>query len=330
MIASLLTFIPFERNKSNNSLDFSVLAPSNTTGTSNAIRTIDNKIIEETYLARDGHALHYRAINGTSKLTLILMHGSGSEGRYLLAPAKKLNALLGISVVIPDLRGHGKSHLSKRGDINYLGQFEDDLEDLNQHLANINPTDVKILAGHSSGGGLAIKYGGSAHNPFDGYLLLAPYLGYEAATIRPNSGGWVQVFTRRYIGLSMLNNVGITGLNYLPVLYFNRPALWNNDLQTEHYSYRLNESLSPQEHAINLQHNKKPILLLVGKNDEAFYADAFASIFKENAPHAEVTVLSNLKHLDLPSSDKAIKSISNWLSLTYKDALTKKAIDRYQ
>jgi hypothetical protein len=59
----------------------------------------------------------------------------------------------------------------------------------------------------------------------DRAVLLSPYLGHDAPTVKPNSGGWVKVAMTRIIGLSMLNNIGIKTLNNLPVLFFNRPKI---------------------------------------------------------------------------------------------------------
>jgi alpha-beta hydrolase superfamily lysophospholipase len=94
-----------------------------------------------------------------------------------------------VLVLIPDLRGHGESAQAGMGDVGYLGQLEDDLEDMHSALRSEYPDARMVLAGHSSGGGLAVKYGGGSLAQFDAYILLAPYLGYKAPTVRPNSGG---------------------------------------------------------------------------------------------------------------------------------------------
>lgn len=305
LIAFVLTCLPFKKSLPEESIDFGVLNP---------VRVSQDLYVEKNYVARDGEKLFYRYFQGNAKKVLILLHGSGSEGRYLLPLAERLSTSMGIKVVVPDLRGHGRSALSNLGDIEYLGQFEHDVEDLNKHLRGQFPNSTIVLGGHSSGAGLAVKYGGGEHLPFDGYLLLAPYLGYDAPTARPNSGGWVQVATRRYIGLTMFNRIGITLFNHLPVLYFNRPEKWNDSLQADSYSYRLNVSFSPQSYDQELQSNDKPILVLVGSDDESFYAEKFEPIFAEHAANATVRLVKNAKHLDLPDNEKAYKIMSEWLN----------------
>lgn len=307
-LASLLVCIPVRKQPVVDSLDFDVLNGK-----------ADNlQLSEQTYASRSGSELFYRFIAGKTNTILVLLHGSGAEGRYLLHPAQKLSIATEISVVIPDLRGHGRSAKKTLGDIDYIGQYEDDLEDLRLHLSQQYPNSSIILGGHSSGGGLAIKYAGGDRVAFDGYLLLAPYLGYRAPTVRPNSGGWVQVSTRRYIGLTMLNNVGIKLFNSLPVLFFNRPKEWSDPLQAESYSYRLNESFSPQAYEKNLQKNNKPVLVLVGADDEAFYAEKFEAVFSKNAPHALVKIIPKVKHLNLSNNEDTINIMSCWINSTYQ------------
>ena len=51
-------------------------------------------------------------------------------------------------------------------------------------------------------------------------MLLSPRLKYSAPTIGPDGDNWALPYTRRLIGLTMLNNVGIHWLNYVTVINF--------------------------------------------------------------------------------------------------------------
>ena len=308
LMAFTFVFLPIKRVQPEGGLDFDAIAQNDFSVTS---------INEQHYKARDNSKLFYRYIRGSSAETIVLLHGSGTEGRYLIPLAKKLNTELNITVIIPDLRGHGYSRGSTPGDINYLGQLEHDLEDLLSHIKSSYANAKVILAGHSSGGGLAVKYGGNNLNQFDGAILLAPYLGYQAPTVRKNSGGWVQVAKLRYAGLAMLNNIGITFLNHYQVLFFNRPTKVASELQLESYSYQLNESFSPQSYATDLSNYKSPMLLLVGELDEAFYPNEFKKVLEINAPHADFHLVKNTKHLNLPLSEEAAKLMQLWIIKSY-------------
>ena len=63
-------------------------------------------------------------------------------------------------VVVPDLRGHGASP-ERRGDVDYIGQMEDDIAALIE--TERLPGQAVILAGHSSGGGLVTRFAGGEH-----------------------------------------------------------------------------------------------------------------------------------------------------------------------
>lgn len=304
VVALSLTVIPVKRNIVEKSLHFEALTTENIQAD-----------IAQNYQARDGENLFYRLFDSDSNKVVVLLHGSGTEGRYLSGLAQKLSASNNAKVIVPDLRGHGRSALKQLGDVQYLGQLEDDLSDLHKHLMSLYPNSIFILGGHSSGGGLAVKYGGKKQEAaFDGYVLLAPYLGHDAPTTRPNSGNWVQVSIRRYIGLSMLNNIAITLFNDTPVLFFNRPAQLDDELQIDSYSYRMNESFAPQDYAKYLSKNKQPIVALIGLNDEAFYAEKYTAVFAEYAPHAHVKLLDNVRHLDISDSNVTYQAIVQWLA----------------
>jgi non-heme chloroperoxidase len=161
------------------------------------------------FKARDGANLYYRYYPSQSDRIIILIHGSGWHSRYYLPLAEFLSSNGLAQVFTPDLRGHGLMP-ERRGDVNYIDQFEDDLADLITLIRKNKPSATLIVSGHSSGGGLAIRFAGSKYRKqADAYMLLSPFLKYNAPTIRSNSAGWAQPYTGRIIGLTMLNNVGI-------------------------------------------------------------------------------------------------------------------------
>jgi len=82
------------------------------------------------FAARDGTELAYRAYApvGTSKdACAVLIHGSASRSDRVHSLARAF-ARAGYAVLVPDVRGHGES--GRKGCIGYIGQLEDDLEDL--------------------------------------------------------------------------------------------------------------------------------------------------------------------------------------------------------
>lgn len=268
------------------------------------------------YPTRDGSALHYRAYpaEGGADRVLVLIHGSGSHGAYL-APLARAVADAGLAhVYTPDLRGHGTAP-ARRGDVDYIGQLEDDLDDFLARLRLEHPNAPLLLGGHSSGGGLVIRHaGGRPEIKADGYLLLAPYLHHKAPTHRAEAG-WARPNVPRLIGLSLLNRVGITAFNDRPVIRFNMPRTVRDGTETLTYSYRLQVSLHPRDdYAADLAALDAPTLVLVGKNDQTFQADAYPAVFQDAAPEAEVRLLPDVGHLDLVAAPAAVTAVKTWLN----------------
>ena len=249
----------------------------------------------QSFTARDGTNLAYRQFPGPEGAPLVvLIHGSGAHGLYYAALAERLSEHA--TVLLPDLRGHGASRAAAP-DVTHIGQLEEDIADLARaHLAEGKKF---ILAGHSSGGGLAIRYAGGAEEPRpDGAMLLAPFLKYDAPTLREKSGGWAYPLTRRIVGLSMLNAVGIRGLNGLTVIEFNLPEERCGEM-TGAYSYRLNASYAPRADYLSDISALPEFLLVVGDVDEAFRADRFEAAMAPANPGGSYHLIPGVSHLGL-------------------------------
>ena len=265
-----------------------------------------------TYSARNGSQLQYRHYPGDSDKIVILLHGSGGHSRYFYPLAKTISAKAGYQVYTPDLRGHGVNP-ERRGDVDYIGQLEDDLSDFITLIKQKHADAKIILGGHSSGGGLAIRFAGGKYGTLaDAYLLLSPYLQYNAPTLRPNSGGWARPYTKRIIGLVLLNNIGIHAFDYLPAIDFQMAAEVRNGLETLCYTHRLNTSYAPRNYKKDLRAIDRPLLLVAGRDDEAFYADKFKEVITKYT-EGKVVVLPDITHIGLVLSPATEPVILDWL-----------------
>ena len=113
------------------------------------------------FTARDGTVLPLRVYEADdSDTALILLHGAGLYGNYLYPIASHLTKQSAATVYVPDLRGHGHSS-EPRGDIDYVDQFVDDLADLVAHVREQGEWERVVVGGHSMGGGLAVRLGGT-------------------------------------------------------------------------------------------------------------------------------------------------------------------------
>jgi alpha-beta hydrolase superfamily lysophospholipase len=273
-----------------------------------------------TYRARDGAALGYRIWRGAHPpdpgVTVIMLHGAGGHGGWMARLASGVAARAGVVVVAPDLRGHGPNP-PQRGDVDHVGQLEEDLADL---IAALGPHDRRImLLGHSAGGGLAIRFGGGPHAGHVARLVLvAPFLQHDAPTARPpEPEGWARPLVRRIAGLWMLNAVGIEGLNHLTVVEFRFPpaALEGPALAfaTRHYSYRLQFSLSPRRNWRREVAALPPFLLVVGSADATFRAEAYEQTLRPLAPQGEFLTLPGAGHADILADERLIAAVAEFV-----------------
>lgn len=265
----------------------------------------------ESVAMRDGYALQIRPYENGEGALIVLVHGSGWNGLQFSQLAPQLRG----TVLVPDLRGHG-AQPGRRGDVDYIGQLEDDLADL--ITAKAAPGQKVVLIGHSSGGGLVVRFAGGQHKDLmDHAVLLAPFLHHSAPTMRPRSGGWAQPLIRRIIALSMLNSVGITAWNHLTAIQFKMPTEVLEGplghLATTSYSYRLNQSYAPRSNYINDIKGLPDFLLLVGGRDEAFVADAYPPLMEAETDKGHYQILTGLGHLDLVDAPQTLGAIQGFL-----------------
>jgi pimeloyl-ACP methyl ester carboxylesterase len=263
---------------------------------------------------RDGYPLQVRTYGGADDVPLlVLVHGSGWHGQQFDALGTALQG--SADVIVPDLRGHGTAP-GRRGDVDYIGQLEDDMADLITAVAK--PGQKVIMAGHSSGGGLVVRFAGGAHGGMlDGAVLLAPFLKHDAPTMRENAGGWNHVLIRRMIGLGILNTFRITALNYMPVVQFNMPQTVLEgplgDTATTAYSYRLNTSFAPRSAYLDDVAALPKFVLLAGGADEAFISSQFAPTMGAVTDKGRYDMILGATHLGLVDDPRTKAIIAEFL-----------------
>ena len=258
------------------------------------------------YAARDGAQLAYRAYrpaDGNSKGSVILVHGSSARSDSLHLLARGF-AQAGYVAYGLDVRGHGES--GEKGQIAHIGQLEDDLDDFQRAS---RPSGPKSLVGFSAGGGFALRFAADARrNLFDKYLLLSPFLSQDASTYRPASGGWASVGMPRILGLLLLNRIGISSFNHLPVTaYALRPEA--QKLLTPRYSFALAMNFRPHNnYRADIAAATQPMEVLVGENDDQFYPERFAAEFAHAVKAVPVSIVPATGHIDLTLTPVAIQA----------------------
>lgn len=274
----------------------------------------------EPFTARDGSRLgfrHWLAGQEPAETLVVALHGTAGHGGQLAGLAGAIARASLADVVAPDLRGHGPAP-RRRGDVDYIGQYEDDLADLIAHVAA--PGQTVVLLGHSAGGGLAIRFAGGAHGGLIARaILIAPFLQYDAPTALPlDPQGWAHPLTRRIAGLTMLNAVGITALNHLTILQFRLPAdLLEGPaagLLTVAYSYRLHTGYGPRRNWQADVAALPPYLLVAGLADSSFAATAYEGAMAPANPAGRFVLVEGAGHLDVLEAFETFAAIESFLS----------------
>ena len=265
----------------------------------------------ESVLMRDNYPLQVRSYRNAEGPLIVMLHGSGWNGLQYAGLAPQMVG----HVLVPDLRGHGAKP-GRRGDVEYIGQLEDDLADL--IAAKVQSGQEVVLLGHSSGGGLVVRFAGGRHGKMlDCAVLLAPFLKHNAPTTRRNSGGWARPLTRRIIGLSMLNGVGVTGLNHLTAIEFNMPKSVLEgplgDLATTSYSYRLNTSYAPRNDYLKDIRSLPDFLVVAGEKDEAFVANGYEPLMSGVNGRGLYHSVPDVGHLGIVDAAETSKAVKEFL-----------------
>jgi len=266
----------------------------------------------ERFQARDGTWLgfrHYAASAPAAGRAAIVVHGSsGSSGGTIHALSQAL-AARGVETFAVDMRGHGTS--GTRGDIVYVGQLEDDLADFVAVLRKTVPSAPLTLIGHSAGGGFALRVAGSPiQNLFARTVLLAPYLGYDAPSTRPSSGGWARADIPRILGLLALRKLGVTCCEGLPVLAFAVPPNSEKTLVPT-YTDRLMRNFAVHgDFRLDLAAATKPLTIICGADDELMFADKYAEAVRGAAVPVDVRLLDGINHMGIVAAPKAVSLVA--------------------
>jgi non-heme chloroperoxidase len=213
-----------------------------------------------------------------------------------------------VSAYVLDIRGHGGS--GRRGDIDYIGQIDDDLADFVTNLGPAKSGEVRTLIGFSAGAGFAIRFaGGSYGGLFDRYVFLAPILP-GAPTLRPNAGGWTNISTPRVVTIASLDRLGIRVFDGFDVISY--AVARENEQATSSYSYRLFANFSVgREYARYLNNIRRPAAVLVGSADEQVVADRLAPLFQSLGVKIPVTIVPGMTHVDMIATPTALNAVAN-------------------
>jgi len=263
------------------------------------------------FQARDGASLQYYAYPAAPDKVAVLVHGSAGPGASMHALAESLSAA-GVTTYVLDIRGHGGS--GRRGDIDYIGQIDDDLSDFVAQLGPAKSGEIRTLVGFSAGAGFTIRFAGGPYGSlFDRYVFLSPILP-GAPTLRPSAGGWTNISVPRIVTIAWLDRLGIPWFDGLPVIsYAVSPD--RSQSVTASYSYRLMMNFGTgRQYESYLKNIHRPAAVLVGGADEQVVADRFAPLMQHLGVDIPVTVVPDMKHRDMIDAPEALREVVRTIS----------------
>ena len=263
-----------------------------------------------TFKMKDGVRIHGQKFEFSSKITVLLLHGVLANSYTYNKMAGLLREALQAEVIAIDLRGHGQSE-GVPGDISTLNQYAEDLDDIISSVKIEKPDQTILLAGHSMGGGIVLRYTETfQQNRINGYLLFAPNLGNNAPTTNQNldlENNFIKTHLSRGLGLRMLNELGIHKYDSLKVVFYNLPE----QMPLRSYSYRSMQASFPNDYKEALRSIDKPMLVIIGSDDEAFIAKEYPPIF-ETWSNGKCYIIEGETHNGIRHNAEAMVKVRNW------------------
>lgn len=266
------------------------------------------------FTTRDNKKIFAYKFPKKSNTTIILLHGVVSTAYLYNKTAGLLQKATQAEVYAVDLRGHGQSD-GIPGDVSHINQYAEDLSDVIKAIQKEKPAGKIIIAAHSMGGGVALRYAMmKSKEKIAGYLLFAPLIGQnspaipKAAPVESDSTpSFMKIHIARIIGLKMLNEIGRHEYDSLPVLFFNLPER----MPLRKYSYRANMSMAPDDYKAGLRSVKVPMLVLIGSSDEAFNAVELKKACNKFSG-AEFKIINGATHNGVRHNDLSFDYIKKW------------------
>lgn len=268
------------------------------------------------FTVRDSKQIFAYRFPNQSENTILFIHGVGSSAYLYNKTAGLLQEATQAEIYAIDLRGHGQSD-GNSGDVDYINQYADDLADIINKIRKEKPNGKIIIAGHSMGDGIALRYAmEKQYQQPDGILLFAPLIGHNSpafpqgqATEKIAEEPFIKIHIERIIGLTMLNEIGNHEYDSLPVLFFNLPE----SVPLRKYSHRANKSMTPDDYVAGLNAVNKPMLVLMGSEDEAFSSEATEKAFWEYSK-GEFHIIDKATHNGVRHNTQSFAFIKDWFS----------------
>lgn len=266
--------------------------------------------------ASDGIGIFYRHYQAEpERARMVISHGLGEHsGRYGNVIERMLPK--GISVWVPDHRGHGQSG-GQRGHVLNFVQYLTDLREILNLVKKDRATETPcFLLGHSMGGLIALYFAQRYPGMIDAVVVSSPCLGMviEVRAIKKILGSLMSYV---WPGLSMGNELDAARISRDQNVV---SAYENDPLVHDRVSARFFTELMAAMESVNLQAADLPvpILMQVAGEDHIVNAGSAKQFFNSlKVEDRTLLVYDNLYHeiYNAPEEDKAkvLDDLVAWL-----------------
>ena len=137
-----------------------------------------------------------------------------------------------------------------------------------------------------------------------------PNLGNNAPTTNQNldlENNFIKTHLSRGLGLRMLNEFGIHKYDSLKVVFYNLPE----QMPLRSYSYRSMQASFPNDYKEALRSIDKPMLVIIGSDDEAFIAKEYPPVF-ETWSNGKCYIIEGETHNGIRHNAEAMEKVRNW------------------
>lgn len=280
------------------------------------------------YTTRDGVRIACRVFEprGDARAVLVFLHGAALNSQLYAPIGVRLSSIFRMRVVLVDMRGHGESD-GRRGHVEYIGQLEDDIHDVLNALKRESPARPLFLGAHSAGSSVIVRYAGlkGAISP-DGYVFVSALL-VKNPVFTINSGqeksvnnGAKDVVSKfhlmRLVLLDILNRLGFTAFNTLPIVHFQFPQNIGMKArrEVESYSYNMFRQMDVQNYYCGFKNIDRPLLMIIGQADALVPPENLRIVFDQYVPSGiekSFKVLAKCDHFSVIWG--AGKEIGEWM-----------------
>ena len=291
------------------------------------------EFLESTFLMKDSVLLSSLVIKESQSPKSIVLHlHANSYTNVIYTSYAKCLSQSDNLVCLLNLRGNGASG-GLKGQVDYTGQLEDDVQQVIRQLSESYPKVPIVLSGHSGGTAICLRYADRyKFNDISGLILMAPIIQPNPEASRYDMPGtWFLKFFSRV--KSVTRSIPKNKKNQLPNIFVSRIILaWifpflrnintvsfprNGELhegRTFDFSYKTMRNYFIPNYATLFSRISGPVFISIGSDDDVTLPSFIGSIsnqYMSCEPKSECHILDGVNHINVVR--KSQRKVASWL-----------------